>query len=57
MNRKNLRHFFCGLLMGAGGMYWYVVSSEDTLDWVMGGLQRAADDKNGSDKARGERTA
>ena len=44
MNRKNLRHFFCGLLIGAGGMYWYVVSSEDTLDWVMGGLQRAADE-------------
>lgn len=25
-------------------MYWYVVSSEDTLDWVMSGLQGAADE-------------
>jgi hypothetical protein len=42
--KKNLRHFLCGLFLGAAGMHWYVISSEDTLDLVMSWLQGAADE-------------
>ena len=44
MDMKKARHFFFGLLLGAAGTHWYVVSAEDTLDVVMTWLQGAADE-------------
>jgi hypothetical protein len=44
MDLKKLRHFLCGLLLGAAAMHWYVVSAEETLDVVMTWLQDAADE-------------
>jgi len=44
MNMKNTRHFLCGLLLGASGMYWYTFYGEDSLDSVATWLQREADE-------------
>ncbi|MEW6296795.1 MAG: hypothetical protein AB1671_03530 [Thermodesulfobacteriota bacterium] len=40
---KNVRHFLCGLLLGAAGVYWYAFYSEDFFDAVLTWLQREAD--------------
>jgi hypothetical protein len=44
MNMKKVRHFFCGLLCGAAGVYWYTVAAESTLEQALSWLENAADE-------------
>lgn len=44
MDLKKARHFLCGLLCGAVGMHWYVVSSQDTFAAALAWLQNLADE-------------
>jgi hypothetical protein len=44
MDMKKARHFLCGLLCGAAGMYWYTVAADGTLDQVLSWLESAADE-------------
>ena len=41
---KKFRHFLCGLLCGAAGMYWYTLYSGDTLAQVLSTLEGAAEE-------------
>lgn len=45
---KKLRHFLCGLICGAAGMYWYTLHAEETLDRVLVWLENAANDYRAS---------
>jgi hypothetical protein len=40
---KNIRHFLCGLLLGAAGVYWYAFYSADFFAAVLAWLQQEAD--------------
>jgi hypothetical protein len=42
MTLKQLRHFLCGLLLGAGGVYWFTFYTEETFDSVFAWLQETA---------------
>lgn len=44
MDMKKARHFLCGLVCGAAGMYWYTVAAESTLERVLLWLESAADE-------------
>jgi hypothetical protein len=39
---KQLRHFLCGLLVGAIGVYWFTFYTEETFDSVLAWLQKTA---------------
>jgi hypothetical protein len=43
MNFKKFRHFLFGFLFGAGGVYWYSLYGEYTLNVVLAWLQYEAD--------------
>jgi hypothetical protein len=43
MDTKKLRHFLCGLLIGAAGMQWFTCCVGETVDSVAVWLQRTAD--------------
>jgi hypothetical protein len=45
---KELRNFFCGLLLGAVSVYWYAFYSEDFFDSVLTWLQREASEYRGT---------
>jgi hypothetical protein len=44
MDMKKARHFLCGLLCGAAGVYWYTFSAEETLAQVLSWLESAANE-------------
>lgn len=44
MDMKKVRHFLCGFLFGAVGVYWYTFAAEDTLQHVLSWLESAADE-------------
>lgn len=44
MDAKKTRHFLCGLLCGAVGMYWYTFAAETTLERALSWLESAADE-------------
>jgi hypothetical protein len=39
MKKKKWRNFLCGLLLGAGTVYWHAFYSEDSLAFVLNWLQ------------------
>jgi hypothetical protein len=41
---KRLRHFLCGLLCGAAGMYWYTFDEGKTFEKAVFWLESAADE-------------
>ena len=41
---KKFRHFLCGLLCGAAGVYWYTLYSAEALDQVLSTLEGAAEE-------------
>jgi hypothetical protein len=43
MKKKNFRHFVCGFLFGAFGLYWYSVYGEQSLNYVLDWMQYEAD--------------
>jgi hypothetical protein len=44
MSAKKIRHFLCGLLCGAAGVYWYTSAAENTLEQALSWLESAADE-------------
>lgn len=40
---KNVRHFLCGLLLGAASVYWYTFYSAAYFEVVLTWLQEEAD--------------
>lgn len=44
MNKKKMRHFLCGALCGAAGLYWYTFSSTATLEQVQSWLENVAEE-------------
>lgn len=40
---KNVRHFLCGLLLGAASVYWYTFYSAECFEAVLTWLQEEAD--------------
>ena len=44
MDMKKARHFLCGLVCGAAGLYWYTFSAEETLAHVLSWLENVADE-------------
>jgi hypothetical protein len=44
MNAKKVRHFLCGMLVGAAGFYWYTSAAEETFEHVLLWLESAADE-------------
>ncbi len=44
MDMKKIRHFVCGFVCGAAGVYWYTFSAEETLRQVVAWLENVADE-------------
>jgi hypothetical protein len=44
MDMKKIRHFICGALCGAAGVYWCTTAAEETLEKVLSWLERTADE-------------
>jgi hypothetical protein len=44
MDMKKIRHFICGVLCGAAGVYWYTTAAEETLEKALSWLESAADE-------------
>ena len=43
MDMKKVRHFCCGLICGAVGVYWYTFFAEENLMQALSWLEGAAD--------------
>ncbi len=43
MAMKKLRHFLCGLILGAAGVRWLTCCADETLGSVVAWLQNTAD--------------
>lgn len=41
---KKFRHFVCGAMCGAAGIYWYTVAAEETFDRALLWLENVADE-------------
>ena len=57
MDVRSARHFLCGLLLGAYGMYWYARYGKESLNFVVNWLQQEADEYQAHNPALGVDTS
>lgn len=42
MDMKKARHFLCGFICGAAGVYWYTFAAEETFERALSWLEDVA---------------